>query len=515
MGKILLATGELAEGMVRRYAAESSRATEVVVLPISIAAFMTSRLLIKTLSKLRLKEYSAVLVPGLAKVDLEEVERELGVSVFKGPKHAADLPWVLEEMERGKLSKEIPACELLGVRAEQRAREQLKRAEQRALEKLSKPWNFRVGEGRASIPAGRDFPPRIVAEIADAPLRSDREVLEVARRYVEAGAEILDLGMVAGREMPEEVPRLVALLKENFNLPLSINTSSEAEIEEALGCGVDMVLSLDSSTLERFPGLEVPVVLVPIDKRGRVPRGPEQRVKRMLGLVQRAQELGYKRVVADPILEPLNQGFVGSLLSFYRLREVNPELPILMGIGNVIELCDADSVGMTALLVGAASELGASFVLAVEGSDKTRGNVEEVRRARDMMTLARLREAPPKDLGLDLLVLKEKRRIFDPFDERARRARVVQARPRERRLFDPRGFFRIFVDGQELVAVLYRGRGPEVMVRGKTAEEVCGEIVERGLVSELGHAAYLGRELQKAEVALRTGRGYIQGKEIF
>jgi len=53
------------------------------------------------------------------------------------------------------------------------------------------------------------------------------------------------------------------------------------------------------------------------------------------------------------------------------------------------------------------------------------------------------------------------------------------------------------------------------VIRGKTAEEICDEIIERGLISDIEHAAYVGRELQKAEIALRTGRSYLQEKELF
>jgi len=35
-------------------------------------------------------------------------------------------------------------------------------------------------------------------------------------------------------------------------------------------------------------------------------------------------------------------------------------------------------------------------------------------------------------------------------------------------------------------------------------------VVEEGLVTQLDHAAYLGRELAKAEVALKTGAHYEQ-----
>jgi dihydropteroate synthase len=36
-----------------------------------------------------------------------------------------------------------------------------------------------------------------------------------------------------------------------------------------------------------------------------------------------------------------------------------------------------------------------------------------------------------------------------------------------------------------------------------------------GLVSRLDHAAYLGSELAKAEIALKTGKEYIQDRGLF
>ncbi|MDH5199722.1 MAG: DUF4346 domain-containing protein, partial [Candidatus Bathyarchaeota archaeon] len=40
-------------------------------------------------------------------------------------------------------------------------------------------------------------------------------------------------------------------------------------------------------------------------------------------------------------------------------------------------------------------------------------------------------------------------------------------------------------------------------------------IIRRGLVGNLDHAAYLGKELTKAGVALRLGRSYVQDEPLF
>lgn len=515
--KVLLVTGELAEGLVRKYASQSNVESEVKVLPVSLPSFISLKLFVRELKGIDLSKYSLVLVPGLANFNLREAESELGIPIFKGPKYAADIPFVLDHLGEVELSRERPACELLKDRIAARAMEQLKMVEGGAEQKLSDSNNFKVGKGKAAVLVGPDFPPRIVAEICDAPLRSDEEIIEIAQRYVREGAEIIDIGMISGDEMIREIPRIISLLRKNFDVPLSIDTLSKAEIEKAKECGIDMVVSVGGSTIDSFSGLEIPAVIVPVDPKGDFhPREPFQRLQYLRSLLEKARKLGYERVIADPILEPVNLGFVGSLMAFYELRRLEPKVPIFMGMGNVVELYDADSVGITALLLGAASEIGVNFILTAEGSDKTLGNVSEAVRARDMMTLAKLRDSVPKDLGLDLLILKDKKKFFDLYDKNVEKeVEVVQAVPKREFRYDAEGFFKIFVHGSEIVAVLQTAKGPKIVIKGNNAEDICYEIIERGLVSQMTHAAYLGRELQKAEIALRTGKGYLQEKELF
>ncbi len=56
-------------------------------------------------------------------------------------------------------------------------------------------------------------------------------------------------------------------------------------------------------------------------------------------------------------------------------------------------------------------------------------------------------------------------------------------------------------------------RSPERVYVGRTAKELCVQLFEgeaEAVVSQLSHAAYLGREFQKAEAALIEGSEYIQ-----
>lgn len=56
-------------------------------------------------------------------------------------------------------------------------------------------------------------------------------------------------------------------------------------------------------------------------------------------------------------------------------------------------------------------------------------------------------------------------------------------------------------------------RQPTAIFAGRTAKELCIEIFEKTKpcpISYLDHAAYLGREFMRAEMALRNGYDYIQ-----
>jgi len=48
------------------------------------------------------------------------------------------------------------------------------------------------------------------------------------------------------------------------------------------------------------------------------------------------------------------------------------------------------------------------------------------------------------------------------------------------------------------------------VVEGRQAALIAATVVERGLITRLDHAVYLGRELAKAEVSIKTGAIYEQ-----
>jgi tetrahydromethanopterin S-methyltransferase subunit A len=95
----------------------------------------------------------------------------------------------------------------------------------------------------------------------------------------------------------------------------------------------------------------------------------------------------------------------------------------------------------------------------------------------------------------------------------------IQATPDARAdwRYDPTGFFLIFVErASRTLRVEHYSRGRQLLriVEGRNAEELCHTLLRRGLVTELAHAAYLGRELARAEDALHLGLHYEQDSAL-
>lgn len=101
-----------------------------------------------------------------------------------------------------------------------------------------------------------------------------------------------------------------------------------------------------------------------------------------------------------------------------------------------------------------------------------------------------------------------------PYAE-ARVVRTLAAALPERMHPDPAGYFVIYVDRQRQHLSLehFRNDGAlDVVIEGLTAAELYTTAIDNGLLSRLDHAAYLGRELARAEHALRTGDAFAQDR---
>ena len=83
---------------------------------------------------------------------------------------------------------------------------------------------------------------------------------------------------------------------------------------------------------------------------------------------------------------------------------------------------------------------------------------------------------------------------------------------------DPKGYFLIRVERDAgLIRAAFctiSDHTIQAEVTGKTALEVVNTLIREEMVSTLQHAADLGAELQKAELALRHGLEYVQDDEL-
>lgn len=81
-------------------------------------------------------------------------------------------------------------------------------------------------------------------------------------------------------------------------------------------------------------------------------------------------------------------------------------------------------------------------------------------------------------------------------------------------LVDEQGFALHPVTGERLSAKCNEsGQVPTTIYTGRTAKELCVKLFEEAEpcpVTQFNHAAYLGRELMRAEIALIQGSEYIQ-----
>ncbi len=469
--RILLPTGSATESLVRRAAAGYD--ADVVVTG-EIASFLTPhalRLLLKN------KTYGCVVISGMCTASFDQVERETGIAIYRGPRHAADLAMVLPLLGTEKLSRTIPADEFLAARKAEDALHRIEKQEQEA-----RP-DFLI----RGVKIGGDSRIKVLAEIMDAHRCGD--ISRTVENCLSSGADIVDLGFGfdAGAD---DLTRVFSQVRD-IEAPLAVDTQDPSLIRAALS-RADIVLSLQERNIpvvgKEVAEAGVAAVVVP---------GDSTLTKNIL----LAKKAGVRCIIADPLLQPVGSGLTRSLCRFRKFG-----CPTFFGAGNVVELLDADSIGVNALLAGVAAEVGASIVFTSEHSDKTRGSIGEMRRATEMMMLAKDRPYP-KDIGIDLLVLKEKRRRREPplVYETAQPARPLP----DEITYDPKGNFRIGIEDNRIIAVIHGNA-----IKGEHWQDVLSTILSQGDVTLLDHAGYLGKELYKAELAIRFGRSFEQDGEF-
>ena len=480
-----MATGRCAEQVVK---GSVGKAADVLVLDIDVAALMTPPLLKKAyIEHVRrlAREYDLILIPGSSNTTgFSSLADELNINIVLGPKQAYDLSLVLNSLDDSPLSLNETADRIILEKRKNDALRLLIELERSAT------YDFMIRD----LKIGGNSRMKVLAEIIDAPFVDSKRITE---RHIRNGADIIDIGIPLGTT-EDEVRQTFAKVNKvtgQHNVATSVDSLDPALICAGIDAGAELVLSFTAENASEIGPLiaERDIAAVVLPHNGDI-----------CSCVALARSYHIRKIVADPVLYPIGVGAADSLAEYRRVRSLS-RLPLFLGVGNIVELVEADSVGANALLAGLAMELGVSILFTPEHSDKARGSVRELKTASQMMQLAQFKGGSPKDLGIDLLKLKERRRRPE-YGVTTRN--VLNANDFNAETFtpDPSGNFVIGVkDG-----MIYARHDSGTTIQGDSAESTLNAIFELELVSTTSHAGYLGRELKQAELALKLGRSYAQ-----
>lgn len=432
--RLLLLTGHLTYSRLVRLMTGLGNvpfAWKVLDIGVQVAALMTEAIILRRLP--RPLEADRIILPGRCRADLDRLTRELGVAFVRGPDEIVDLPGFL-------------------------------------------------GRG-GHVPNLSRHDIRIFSEIVDASALSIETILARATKMRCAGAEVIDLGCLPDTPFPHLEECIRALKSAGHRV--SVDSADRSELERGAAAGADYLLSLTEETLDiarRFP---VTPVLIP-------------KAHGDLASLMRAAEAATAAkipFIVDPILDPIHFGFAASLSRYIETRRLLPEAEIMMGTGNLTELTEADSSGVTALLLGLCSELFIRNVLVVQVSPHTSRTLPEHDAARRLMYAAREEEALPKGYGAGLLQLHD----LEPFPSSSAEIaeRAAEVRDRSYRIETAEDGIHLYNRDLHQVA-----RDALTLYRFLDVE------------ADGAHAFYLGTELTKAEIAVALGKRYVQDEPL-
>ncbi|MFP4481944.1 MAG: DUF4346 domain-containing protein, partial [Thermovirgaceae bacterium] len=196
----------------------------------------------------------------------------------------------------------------------------------------------------------------------------------------------------------------------------------------------------------------------------------------------------------DPILDPFPFGLAESLERYVSFRNRHPSVKMLMGIGNQTELVEADSTGINAFLAAVCEELSIEAVLTTSVISWAAGAVKEFDLARRLMAWAKREGSVPKYAGAGLVTLRDLPHEMFAEEELFQMHKALRDKN-----------YRIFVT-PPVLCVFNR----DVFIKSESAKEIWEQLSDL----DPSHAFYLGRELEKAETALKLGKRYVQDQPL-
>ena len=398
---------------------------------VSVAALMTPDLIAR-----RLKETGdadKVILPGLCQGDLTQLAAQYGVPVERGPADLKDLPQYFGQA---------------GV-----------------------------------VPDLSQYSVNIFAEIVDAPMLTVDSIVKKSLVLQAQGANVIDLGCLPGQSFTHLADAVKAL--KQLGIQVSVDSNSSDDLLLAGHAGADYLLSLTEKTLWIANEVQATPILIPAKPNN-------------LPSLYRAIEIclsAGKPFIADAILDPIHFGLANSIVRYQKLRKKYPDIQIMMGIGNLTELTDADTTGINALLLGIVSELGINAVLATSVSPHAVNSILEADIARRVMHAAKQDGRLPRGYNNGLLGLHDRRPFTYSVDEIKEIALLVK---------DPN--FRIQVSEEGLH--IYNRDGIH------QALDPFALYSHLNVSDDASHAFYLGVELARAQIAWQLKKRYVQDQEL-
>lgn len=436
--KLLFITGKLAEKSLHKVLGEVQANPKtpqfkyrIEQIGVSVAALMTPALIARRLKDIG--DANKVILPGLCQGDLAPLQAQLGVPVERGPEDLKDLPQYFGQQ---------------GI-----------------------------------TPDLSQHSVKIFAEIVDAPDLSVDAILQKAERFKQQGADVIDLGCLPGKPFLHLADTVKALKGSSFLV--SVDSMNIADLRTAGLAGADYLLSLTEKTINLIDEVDATPILIP-NKPGNMAS-----LYRAIEFCLRKNKPFY----ADAILDPIHFGLTDSIVRYHKLRKKYPQIQIMMGVGNLTELTDADTTGINALLFGMISELDINAVLATSVSAHAAYAIAEANVARRLMYRAKQDNRLPRGYSNGLLGLHDRK----PFSYSAEEIQEFATQ-----IKDPS--FRIMVS--ELGVHVYNRDGIQMDI------DPFRFYPYLGVDNDASHAFYLGVELARAQIAWQLKKRYVQDEML-
>jgi dihydropteroate synthase-like protein len=337
----------------------------------------------------------------------------------------------------------------------------------------------------------------ILAEINHAPRMALAEILKDAANLRAAGADLVDVGCDPGEPWSKVADTIHALIAEGHRV--SIDSLNPVEIEPAVKAGAELVLSVNSSNRDAAKNWGCEVVVIPDD------------FPTLGGLDDTVEQLAAAGVPLriDPVIEPIGCGFAASLGRYLEVRRRYPDAEMLMGIGNLTELTDADSAGINVLLLGFCQELSIRSVLTTQVINWSRTSVQECDLARRLVHYAWQRRIPPKHMEPRLVTLRDPK--LYAFGAKSLRLLAAQIKDTDYRIFAEGGQIHLIGAGLHIA-----DRDPFLVFERLLNPGFGGAADTHQPPASIdpSHAFYLGYEMAKAATALLLSKDYRQDEAL-